>query len=487
MISYNLNGGHVEGATDFLWMVILSILKVAGADPYLSSTILSMIALVGTAWIFFRITKTQNVSYFIFYIFFLTLLPTTPASIQGFSPLVFGFFIVLSAYFLIERKLNKLLIALLVLCLIRPDGIVIAGPLIVSFLILNKGNFRNDIVNIIKYFIIPGILYFAWRWNYFGEFLPLPFYVKSSFDRFLFLFNLDSLKENVIVVIMFFLPTIIFIARVLYLNKTPKVIIALLIATFFIPFVFYSSMMLSQNVSFRFQYPMILSMLIILSGILHKYKNKKILLFWVTAQVLFLIPVTANNFLLLLRIPNEQGTYIAKGLNEITTKGRMLVTEAGRLPYYSKWDAVDAWGLNTPKFSKKLIQPDDIHEYKPDLIVMHADYSFLSNIEDIPVQSERTWQNMGSNIAKGINMEKYQLLMLPYTTDNVKGPFSTITDIIYNMRESVRKMVKKTDRYKRYDAYFVRNDYNYANEVKQLLLNRDAISFEQYLIMKNIK
>lgn len=72
------------------------------------------------------------------------------------------------------------------------------------------------------------------------------------------------------------------------------------------------------------------------------------------------------------RIPNQQILSVAKGLNKITTDASMAITEAGRLPYYSKWHAIDTWGLNTPKYAKKLIHPDDIRAANTDLIVVHA-------------------------------------------------------------------------------------------------------------------
>jgi len=479
-ITYNLHGVHAEGATDFLWMVLLGLMHFIGFDTYLASTILSMVALVGTAYLLFKITNTNNTNYFLSFVALLIFLPMIPAAIQGFSPLFFGFFIVLTTYFFLQNKPNQLFLSALLLCLVRPDGVVFAFPLIVLFLIFNRSTLKANMKKLLIYFIIPGLIYFIWRWNYFGEFLPLPFYVKSNFDQFLFLFNKGSLKQNMVLSV-FFLPTIIFIIGAFLRDKADKKIIGLFIAIVFIPFIFYSAMMLSQNVSYRFQYSIVLGLLILSAYLLHRVSNKKIILILLITQILFILPISTKQYLSLLLIPNDQITYVAKGLNHITTDASMAITEAGRLPYYSKWKAIDTWGLNTPSFAKTLIQPDDIRTAKLDLIVVHAagkDYSALLNLNDIPIYSKRTWSNMTSNIFKGIDMDKYTLYMVPFTHHDNS---SVLPQVYYKLRSIKRKFLKGNSSYVRYDAYFVRNSFQYSKDVKDLLIKYNAISFEEFL------
>jgi len=339
---------------------------------------------------------------------------------------------------------------------------------------------KINIKKLLIYFIVPGLIYFIWRWSYFGEFLPLPFYVKSDFDRYLLLFNLSSLKQNLVIIGVAFLPIIIFIIRSFFYYKTNKKIIGLLVAIVFVPFIFYSSMALSQNVSYRFQYSIVLGLLILSAYVLHHISNKKILLFVFMGQILFLFPISSMGYMSLLAIPSQQIIYVAKELNTITTDASMAITEAGRLPYYSKWNAVDTWGLNTPKYTKNLIQPNDIRTASFDLIVVHAgdeDYSSLLHLNDIPVFKKKKWGNMTTNIFKGIDMDNYTLFMVPFTHINK----DSLLSVLYNYM--------KSDQYKsnyiRYDAYFIKNNFQYSQDVKSLLLRYHAITFEEFMKLNN--
>ena len=171
-------------------------------------------------------------------------------------------------------------------------------------------------------------------------------------------------------------------------------------------------------------------------------------------QIVSIYPKSREQYFSLKNIPKENITYIAKGLNKITTNAKMAITEAGRLPYYSKWKAIDTWGLNTARFAKTLILPGDIKKFDPDLVVIHArreNYDFLAK-NVIKTHSKRTWVNMCHNVAKGIDRKKYTLFMVPFYVSG-KG---------------------------RHDAYFLKNDFKYYKEVKKLLLDHKAISFEKY-------
>ncbi len=459
-ITYNLHGIRSEGATDFLWMIILAFMNFIGFNTYLASTILSMFALVGTAFILYKITSINNIYILYGYILLLIVLPMTTAAIQGFSPLFFGFFIALASYYFLNTKTRQLFVSTLFLTLVRPDGIVVTVPLIISYLIINKESMRENIILLLKYFILPGLIYFISRWIYFREFLPLPFYVKSNFDRYLYIFNEDSLDINKYIILKF-IPFLILSMVFLIKDKMPKYSLSLIISLIIVPYIFYSSMMMSQNIDYRLQYMLVLGIIIVFSFSLRHVKS--VLLFIIVliafvSQIYSLYPITRDHYYNLMYVPNNQFTYIAKGLNKITTDAKMAITEAGKLPYYSKWEAIDTWGLNTPQFSKKLIQPNDIRLFNPDLIVINAApdpeeyYNFFSKVYEEPIYTKRTWHNQCANIVKGIDKSKYILLMVPF------------------------KISGKGKHY----AYFLKTDFKYFNEAKNLLLKYKAKSLEEY-------
>jgi hypothetical protein len=486
IISYNSYGERSEGATDFLWMIILSVLYFLGLSTYIASTILSMLALIGTAYLLFKISKLNNINYFFFLVLCLLLLPTTPASLLGFSPLFFGFFITLSVYFFLQGKLVNFLVAGLLLCLVRPDGIVITFPLIAFYLYFHYDSIQENLQKVIVYFILPGIAYFIWRWHYFGEFLPLPFYVKSNFDRFLYVFNKGSLDTNISFLKKIY-PLIIFscshLLFIIFQKKRFDKSLALVFSIVIMPTVFYSSMTLSQNISYRFQYPIILGVILIATIFLKK-TNRYIFLSVFVFQIISLLPLTIKEYAGAFTLPFENNTYISQGLHEITSEGKMVITEAGKLAYYSKWEAIDAWGLNTPKFSKKIIQPIDVRKFNPDLIVIHAareDYSFIANQKNLTTHNKKTWKNMCENIGISIDYKSYTLFMVPYTNNKINN---FIAQIGRNLRSDKGIALRKNINNKkvpRYDAYFIKNDFKYFDDVKVLLKKHNAIDYGYYI------
>ncbi len=463
-ISYNLYDQHSEGATDFLWMVLLALFKFLGFDVYISATVVSLVSLILTAYILFKISNIKNIYIFVMFILLLLSLPMIPAAIEGFSILFFGLFISLSAYFFIIGNGKYLFISALFLSLIRPDGIIVALSLSSFHLLFNRDNVKSEMNLFFRYFVLPGVLYFLWRWYYFGEFLPLPFYVKSNFERYYIFFHKWSLYENRYI-IKLFLPLVFISFYLFFKSKTKKyhIILSLYISLVIVPFLFYSSMMLSQNISFRFQYSMVLGIIIIFGysmryTLLNRYE-KLFVLILLCLQLYIIYPVSKYKYMKLFKIPQENIIYISKELNSILPRGVIATTEAGRLAYYSKWFTIDTWGLNTPEYSKRLIKPDDISKINPDIIVVHGGNSkdeykeLFDTLKDAPVYTKRTWYNQTVNILKGIDRDRYSAFMVPFFTTK-EG---------------------------RYDLFFIKNNAKNSKKVERLLLKYGSKRLDEYL------
>lgn len=493
IISYNLNGERSEGATDFLWMIILSFLYYIGFDTFISANFISFISLLLSAFLLHKIAtnNSNNIGVFILFVAILSIIPMNSAALQGFSPLFFGLSMLVSAYLFIENKQKLFFLSLLVLCLIRPDGFIVALGLFLGYFYVysSKYNLKITIYNSFLFLILPGIIYFLSRWFYFGEFLPLPFYVKSNFDRWFLLFSKDSFFTNIKYILMSS-PFIIFSFYVFIANKSKEKIIlkkffVLLFSFIFLPFFFYSMMSLSQNISDRFQYVFVLGSILIYA---YSFRNlsinknysliiKIVLCFW----FLFYSIPTIRSFISIVSIPTEHVALISKKLNTVEPHGKMLITEAGRLPYYSKWYAVDAWGLNSPSYSKQLIQPEDVKKEDSDLIVVHASGENYTNLEKIYLDGEqisphkkKTWNNMTDNIYLGIDKREYDLFMVPFNRyDN---------NSLYSYLISIRSKIRGEEEYKkgRYDAYFVKKKFKGYDKVVLLLKNNQAIEYSEY-------
>jgi hypothetical protein len=79
---------------------------------------------------------------------------------------------------------------------------------------------------------------------------------------------------------------------------------------------------------------------------------------------------------------------IALVLERYNDKGYTLATsEAGLLPFYSKWRAVDTWGLNDPWIAHHgAITEQYLQQQKPEVIEFHASFS-----PGVPPAPDRTW------------------------------------------------------------------------------------------------
>jgi hypothetical protein len=426
VISFNTHGEPCEGATDFLWMVILSVFNWLGLDPFYVANGLSIVAVMLTVFLLFSLGKIQDRSIFGLILLLVLFMPSTASAVLGFSSMFFGSIICLTIYYYLTNLFVHLFLSGLFLCLIRPDGVVFALPLFIASVVLNKVNRKLLLQQLLLIFVIPGCIYFLWRWNYFGHFLPLPFYVKSCFDRCCYIFNWTSLRMNFLYVFGLFFPLTSFVCfSLVQVREEKKKLVAVFISVVLIPFLFYSSMMLSQNVCFRFQYPLGLSILAIavyLGLFTQKYLRIGVLISII--QLGCFLPYSARTWARLLSVPSQQMVSLGKGLREISVDGTLLTSEAGRLPYYSQWKSVDAWGLNTPEYAIGLFQPEDVARINPDLIMISSgdnDFNFFKNNQNLPVYSKRSASGLIKNIAKGTNLQEYKLYLIPAVNVETTG------------------------------------------------------------------
>jgi hypothetical protein len=77
--------------------------------------------------------------------------------------------------------------------------------------------------------------------------------------------------------------------------------------------------------------------------------------------------------------PGDGKYEVATLLSDYSDKGYLMVTtEAGLLPFYSEWRAIDAWGLNDPVIAREGLSYSDLVTAEPDIIMFHAYFSPLT-------------------------------------------------------------------------------------------------------------
>jgi hypothetical protein len=337
------------------------------------------------------------------------LLPQFSASVSGFGVLPFCFGLTLLGVAFYSDQPVQIASAALFVSLLRPDGVIFSLTLIVIAAIKSPTK-KKTLFAFFLFYFVPGVIYFIWRANYFGEFLPLPFYVKSQADRFAGILVLESFVG----IIPYFICCAIVFAYLKPLPRFPEPSFGLLVSFIIVPSCFYLYMNLTQNIGDRFFAYIPISLALIVARDWRLLDLKKAVAALLACLVV-LLPKTCialSNFRVF-QFDNRRDMALA--LKRIG-QGTMIVTEAGFLPYYSDWPTVDSWGLNSAEFAHRLIQPEDVKRLSPDIVMVHVD----GTIEPTPqadwprAYQKRSSVNIAKNLIMGATRDGYSGWVLPY-------------------------------------------------------------------------
>lgn len=465
LISYGGSLTPTEGATDFLWMILLSFFSKSGFDLFTIALIINLISSLLYISFFNKKIETLIVA------LAMIVTPFMYASLAGFGTAFFSTWYVFSIYLLLNKS-RFVFLSVLILCLIRPDGVVFGTGIVILNLLqtYKKGELVERLRVCLIHLLVPGLMYFLWRFWYFGELFPLPFYVKTSTsaDKF-FLFYTTSIP----VVLKMLIPALIPLIKSVVSKKSHNQNHAYYLAIISLPLLFYVMIRLEQNIGNRFMAPIFFALLLLVS----RFYGTKALLLLLTFIVPLHAVTTLRTFNSIFSSTNENITYIAKELKHL--KGKMLVTEAGRLAYYNDWHVHDSWGLNTPKFSRTLISETDIKKGDYDLVVGHCSLSYLRKDIKLTHDGSKTWDNMCKNIVKTVKKEDFSILLVPYYTN---AP---------NVLQSLKNL-KRGDAWSeknspciRHDIYAISNHYLKKTRLIAILKKHGAIQFDRKLKIKN--
>ena len=193
--TFNPSGPHAEGYTSFLWMLVMAFPHVAGMSPVVFAKVLSIVLMIGAmgaaALITDRVAAVVGgracglmalvpvalLSYF---------LSTAVHAVAGMETALYTFTVTVFFALLVlyqlrpERHMSRLLaVFALLVGLTRPDGnlIVLAGATSL-FVLIDRTSRRNLIFDLATIYVLPGLAYFLWRLSYYGHLFPLSYYVK---------------------------------------------------------------------------------------------------------------------------------------------------------------------------------------------------------------------------------------------------------------------------------------------------------------------
>ncbi len=280
----------------------------------------------------------------------------------------------------------------LVTGLIRPEGVILALLMLLAVVIGRglKGSISIIVIFCVAFLTLGGG-YFLWRWNYFGYPLPNPFYKKGEGG-----WNWSTFNSSQLNMLRLSLPVVFAFILGLRSKDTGReaLIYALPIFGFASAFALVSDEM---NYGARFQYATVplalLSWIPLVRGIrfeaLWQSDVRERAAYYVAliglAFGIVYYSWFQNCFLALYQQtcdrPYERDGRLemAQMLADYRDKGYVIATtEAGLLPYYSGWTAVDTWGLNDQFIAHNgSITVDYLDRYKPHIIMFHDYYSPL--------------------------------------------------------------------------------------------------------------
>ena len=193
---FNTDGSPpVEGYTNFLWVMMETLLFVAG---FSDETLLHIIRIagivlgIGAVIVTYKLMRILDFDHHtsLIAILLLCVFPEFSFwSVGGLETTLYIFLLMLALYvYISERKSGKAhvwsMVLLFLLSLSRPEGFFIAGVIILYHLLQGmltksiKQSFLSILPGLILFIIFFGA-YFIWRYNMYGYLFPNTFYAKK--------------------------------------------------------------------------------------------------------------------------------------------------------------------------------------------------------------------------------------------------------------------------------------------------------------------
>lgn len=409
---YN-NGEYVEGYTNFLWTVIIApFTKIKFADVSTFALILGLIISIYNIFLIIKINKIFERRYQSMTVLLLLLpavffvLDDSIAfwAIGGMEFPIYTMFILLSIYYYFkinENKNNdvKLALCLMFVTLNRPEGNMIFALTMFHFLFFRKDvvDFKKKLIRILSIYAAFFLVYYGFKYFYYGSVIPNTFYAKGVMD---FSMNLVLGTKYLILCIGARFYIFIFLVFIPVRNAFKDFKESYLLLFLFIYLAYLLIIGGDWMIANRFFVP-ILPVIYILSTIGFSYELKKVKGLYsekfvkativVICVILFGITLGFLEYnKLIIKDENYKyelqwskfGQWLKKNVHPNTV---IASGPAGKIPYYSELYTIDMWGLNNDfisKTSSKRLQSghkkfdfEYVLSLKPEFIIGYAGFS----------------------------------------------------------------------------------------------------------------
>jgi arabinofuranosyltransferase len=389
-IVWNVGEGPEDGATDFLFMLQVALVRHLGMDLVPACRVVgSAFHLATIPLVYWAVRGVAGAPRPLALLSagYIALGPGVRYIEAGFGTTVFAFFVALSAtaWIALWRAPARPALGFCLGCsclamgLARPEGAALAVLLALSLMLLVESRNRTPIA--IRFgltFGLFGSIYFAWHWLHFGYPLPNPIYIRAVDAG-----HLRSLRDaikNALWLLLPFAP-----AFALHLWKGERRVTAALVlpTAGFVALWFVISH--SMNFMMRYQYPL-LPLVVIMwaptSGLVLASLGDLAQKIALSASILIaagvLLHIHKSTFQQSAGGLGDERRDVGLALSRFSHRYTMVTTEAGQLPLYSAWRAVDAGGLNDSWIAHHGLTAEYLEQNHPAVIVI-ASFTYASD------------------------------------------------------------------------------------------------------------
>lgn len=428
-VVWNPGGAHIDGATDFLFMWVVAGFTKLGLDAVAAAAMVSSASHVLTVFVIFRSSRRycpQSRACALVASGFVAFGAARVYIATGFGTAFFAAIGSINWYYacrLVEegRRSHARWFALGTLCLLlaRPEGAILGGLMFIAVVIRRGVNaIRQELIEWLLIVTLGGVCFLAWRLFYFRSFLPLPLVRKGLGPHFS---SFVSSWQHGVELLFPFLPVLgsMFIRRT---ARRHAIALSIVVGGFLAA---WSCVSDAQNVFGRFQYPVLPIVMVSLPSALSKSVMLPLSRRRLIADVVVGLCLAGwcafywNQFLSvksLVQVPRYEGTRSVAGVLRPLRdrKYRIATSEAGILPLYSDWIALDTWGLNDPWIAAHgTISFQYLEQFDPDVIMFNRNPQGMNMPEP---ELDRAWLAM-TDVLSSYARHRGYLLVAQFAED----------------------------------------------------------------------
>ncbi len=400
-LTWNLGHDPVEGFTSFLWMLVNAAGIALGLSAVVTSQVISVLAACVMIWALWQVLRPVPVMLAVALVAGIALSPVMALhATQGMETMLAGFLYFLSTLGLVfylkggpTRWAALWILSAVLSFMARPEAALFQLPMFVASLLLLRPDQRRVVAKLALPAIVFCIAYTAFRYWHFGYLFPNTFYIKGAGERPLWSgagYMARFVQKMLAPYLILWLALVLLALRraPAMLRPYGPAILGLAVAAGYL-----LTILPIQGYLHRFAAPLLPSLLLLASLLAAElYRSGYgpaagrgvLIAAGVMLGLVALWPLRMWPQVSFETAIRSQTDRVLAGKALAGLEGRMFVTEAGALPYYSGWIATDHLGLNDEVIAQEgRLTRAHIEAFAPDMIM--ALFRAPVNWESYPV------------------------------------------------------------------------------------------------------